>query len=218
MTYDEDKENLNKETLLKNELFIDDAIGFLIDRRGYKAEDLLDDEEVYDAFMSHFRSQNVNEATAIRDMMHAQNSDEEGKERMGRLMDAYDNMDSDFGFKALGDYAAGIFTAPSTYAGLISFGAGKAGALAANQGVKIGIREVLKRNALKQGKTPVEFTVKSSGRKGVMVDGVVQEAKLAQKAMALSPAIRGGGLRAGLGAAGLEQPFAAADSFVNLGR
>ena len=88
MTYDEDKENLNKETLLKNELFIDDAISFLIDRRGYKAEDLLDDEEVYDAFMSHFRSQNVNEATAIRDMIHAQNSDEEGKERLGRLMDA----------------------------------------------------------------------------------------------------------------------------------
>jgi hypothetical protein len=205
MTYDEDKENLNKETLLKNELFIDDAISFLIDRRGYKAEDLLDDEEVYDAFMSHFRSQNVNEATAIRDMIHAQNSDEEGKERMGRLMDAYDNMDSDFGFKALGDYAAGIFTAPSTYAGLISFGAGKAGALAANQGVKIGIREVLKRNALKQGKKPTSIVgLKGSGRKGVVVDGVVQEAKLAQKAMALAPAIRGGGLRAGLGAAGVE--------------
>ena len=40
--------------------------------------------------------------------------------------------------------------APSTYAGLFSFGAGKAGAVAANQGVKLGIRELLKKGATEE--------------------------------------------------------------------
>ena len=47
-----------------------------------------------------------------------------------------------FGLKALQDYAGGVFTAPSTYIGLGSFGAGKAGALAAQQGIKYGIKEL----------------------------------------------------------------------------
>ena len=62
---------------------------------------------------------------------------------MGRLMSAFDKMDSDLGLAAAGDYLGGVFTAPSTYAGLFSFGAGKAGAVAANQGIKFGIRQAL---------------------------------------------------------------------------
>ena len=70
---------------------------------------------------------------------------------MGRLMNTFDRMDMDLGWKAAGDYLGGVFTAPSTYAGIFTFGAGKAGALAANQGVKFGIRQALKSGGLKAG-------------------------------------------------------------------
>lgn len=137
--YDE----LNKETLLNEEDFIDDASSFLISRGGYKANELVSNEEVYDAFMEHFRSQNVNEITAIKDLNYAQEADDEKRAIMGRLMDTYDKMDGDFGYKAAADYLGGIFTAPSTYAGIFSFGAGKAGTVAAQQGIKMGIRNYL---------------------------------------------------------------------------
>ena len=77
----------------------------------------------------------------------AQDTDDEGKARMGRLMDTFDRMDSDLGWEAAGDYLGGVFTAPSTYAGMFSFGAAKAGTLAAQQGLKIGLRQILKRGA-----------------------------------------------------------------------
>lgn len=210
MLYNEDKENLDKDRLLEDDLFISDARRFLAERKGAGLEDLLDRENVYDQFMSHFRSQNVNEATAIRDMIHAQNANDEGKQRMGRLMDAFDHMDSDFGGKAVGDYAAGIFTAPSTYAGMLTFGAGKAGAVAANQGIKLGLRQVLKEAMVKSAKdrgakTVTVAGIKGSGKRQVIADGVVQRATMAQRAKAMSDtALMKGGLRAGLGAAGLE--------------
>ena len=145
------KDNLSKDTLLQNENFLEDTRQFLIARENYQAEELADDNYVYDQFMEHFRFQNVNEITAIKDLLHAQNADQEGKDRMARLMSTYDKMDSEFGMKALGDYAAGIFSAPSTYAGLFSFGSAKAGSLAAQQGIKWSIREALKQGALTTG-------------------------------------------------------------------
>ena len=138
------KNKLNKETLLKDRSFLRDAGRFLIDRGGYSANDLGTNEDKYDAFMEHFRSQNVNEVTALKDLTYAQETDGEGKAQFGRLMDTYDKMDSDFGFKAAGDYLEGIFTAPSTYAGAFSFGTAKVGALAANQGIKLGVRQALR--------------------------------------------------------------------------
>jgi hypothetical protein len=138
------QEFLNRDTLIEDEDFIDDASSFLIEREGKKAEDLDTNEKVYDAYMEHFRFQNVNEVTALRDMTYAQEADNEQRARLGRLMDTYDRMDSDLGLKAAGDYLEGVFTAPSTYAGIFSFGAGKAGAVAANQGVKLGIRQAIK--------------------------------------------------------------------------
>ena len=143
--------NLNKETLLGDEDFVMDASRFLIDREGYDPEDLESNEQVYDAFMEHFRYQNVNEVTALRDLTYAQEADDEAKARFGRLMDTYDKMDSDLGLEAAGDYLGGVFTAPSTYAGIFSFGAGKAGALAAQQGIKFGIRQALKTGAIRGG-------------------------------------------------------------------
>jgi hypothetical protein len=137
-------EFLNRDTLIEDEDFIDDASTFLIEREGKDAEELDTKEKVYDAYMEHFRFQNVNEVTALRDMTYAQEADNEQRARLGRLMDTYDRMDSDLGLKAAGDYLEGVFTAPSTYAGIFSFGAGKAGAIAANQGIKLGIRQAIK--------------------------------------------------------------------------
>lgn len=146
-----DPKYLNKENLLGNDQFVQDAQQFLVEREGYDAEDLADREDVYDAFMEHFRYQNVNEVTALRDLAYAQDADDEGKARFGRLMDTFDKMDSDLGLEAAGDYLGGVFTAPSTYAGMFSLGAGKAGALAAQQGIKFGIRQAIKQGAMRSG-------------------------------------------------------------------
>ncbi len=140
-----DPKKLNKEFLVGNKNFLNDARGFLIERSGYETSDFKSDDDVYDAFMQHFRRQNVNEYTATKDLIYAQTqTDDNGRARMGRLMDTFDHMDGELGWKAAGDYLGGVFTAPSTYAGIFSFGAAKAGALAAQQGVKFGIRQAIK--------------------------------------------------------------------------
>ena len=141
------QENINEETLVNDEQFITDATSFLMKREGKDLQDLATNKDVYDAFMEHFRYQNVNEVTATRDLFYAQDADTESKNEFHRLMDAYDKADTDLGLNALGDYLGGTFTAPSTYAGIFSFGAGKAGALAAQQGIKFGIRKALKKGA-----------------------------------------------------------------------
>ena len=143
-------EFLNKEDLIKEEDFIDDAVYFLIDRGGYTLDEIDTDEKVYDAYMEHFRYQNVNEITALKDYNYVQDASDDDRARVGRLMDTFDKMDSDLGFEAAGDYLGGVFTAPSTYAGMFSFGAGKAGALAAQQGIKLGIREAIKKGGVKE--------------------------------------------------------------------
>ena len=183
---------LKKENLVDDKDFLNDASQFLIEREGKTAEELRDPEEVYDAFMEHFRYQNVNEATAIRDMMYAQNGTDEQKIRMGRLMDAFDRMDSDLGFTAAQDYLGGVFTAPSTYAGLFSFGAGKAGALAAQQGLKIGIRNT------------IQSAVKGRVAKGTAAALKGQGMRNASKTVAGMEAIKGGAIRAGIGGATVD--------------
>lgn len=167
--YYNEQEEINKDTLLADRNFLSDARVFLMDRGGYKPESLRDKEYVYDKFMEHFRFQNVNEATAISDMMYAQDAKQDRKDRMSRLMDAYDKMDSDFGLNAVGDYAAGIVFAPSTYAGIFTGGGAKVGALAAQQGVKLGIREVLKRG-------PAGQALRKAALKGAAGAGAVEAA------------------------------------------
>lgn len=163
------QEEIDKEKLLKDEQFLDDATAFLIDRGGYDAEDLMSADNVYENYMEHFRFQNVNEVTAVNDLLYAQNADEESKERFARLMDTYDKMDSDLGFAAAGDYVAGVLSAPSTYAGVFTGGGAKVGALAAQQGVKLGIREILKRGAAGQA-------LRSAATKGAVRAGAVEGA------------------------------------------
>ena len=135
---------LNKDVLLKEDDFIEDASEFLMKREGYRPEQLKSRESVYDAFMEHFRVQNVNEITALRDLDYVKNrTNDDQKAQLGRLMDTYDSMDSDFGFKAAQDYVGGVLSAPSTIGGLFSGGVTKLGAVAANQGTKLGIKGVI---------------------------------------------------------------------------
>jgi len=140
---------LNKETLTKNNSFVSDARLMLTQRENYDLKDLETPEQVYDQFMEHFRYQNVNEVTALLDLEHVQKLDETGKKRFGRLMNTYDRMDSDLGLNAAQDYLGGVLTAPSTYAGAFSFGAGKAASQAGLQGVKWGIRQAIKSGGLR---------------------------------------------------------------------
>lgn len=145
MSYDlYNDEDLNKEVLINDDKFLSDAAVFLGEREGFSSTE---PEQIYDKFLEHFRYQNVNELTATRDLFYAQEADDEGKARMGRLMDTFDRMDTELGWNAVQDYAGGVFTAPSTYAGMFSFGTGKAAALAGQQGIKIGIRQLLRRGA-----------------------------------------------------------------------
>lgn len=154
--YDKYKKSaLKKDFLLQDEDFVTDAKLFLTNRGGYDQKDLQNDNFLYDKYMEHFRGQATNEVTAARDLYYAKTSSEEETQAMGRLMNTFDRMDGDFGWKAAGDYFEGVMTAPSTYAGMFSFGSAKAGAIAAQQAVKAGIRSALskklKGQVLKQG-------------------------------------------------------------------
>ncbi len=77
-----DKENQNSEFLTSNDEFLQDARGFLMKRGGYSAERLQDKQEVYEQFMEHFRYQNVNEVTAVRDLEYASNAKTEDKKEL----------------------------------------------------------------------------------------------------------------------------------------
>ena len=147
--------SLNRETLVNTPEFLKDAKTFLTSRGGYNANDLEDNDFLYDKYLEHFRGQATNEVTAARDLYYAKTTSDDELAGMGRLMDTYDKMDGEFGFKAAGDYIEGVLTAPSTYVGMASFGAGKAGGIAAQQALKAGVRSAiskkLKGQTLKQG-------------------------------------------------------------------
>lgn len=113
-------------------------------------------------------------------------------------MDTFDKMDSDLGWGAVGDYMEGVFTAPSTYAGMLSFGAGKAGALAAQQGVKLGIREILKEMLRKVKRKGIRATQKN-------IDEVTPRiAGIAPRLNAFKEGFKQGGYKTALGAAGVD--------------
>jgi len=210
------QDNITKETLIKDQQFVDDAADFLIDREGYEAEDLDTPDKVYDAYMEHFRFQNVNESTAIMDMQYAQNTDVQGKARMARLMDAYDKMDSDLGLAALGDYTAGVLSAPSTYAGIFTGGGAKVGALAAQQGIKLGIRQLLKSGvagqALRQAAT--KGAVRAGAVEAAIGAGQVAAQEQARVESGMQEDIRGGAVAIGAAAGAIPGSIFGAGSQV----
>ena len=99
------QEDLTRENLTNNMMFITDASQFLADREDYYSDNV---DDIYDRYLEHFRYQNVNEVTAVRDMYQAQNykteGDDEGLARMGRLMDTFDKQDSEFTSETVTSY------------------------------------------------------------------------------------------------------------------
>jgi len=158
------QKDLTRENLTNNFQFIEDASNFLADREDYYSDDV---DDIYDRYLEHFRYQNVNEVTAVRDMYQAQSykqkGDVDGLARMGRLMDTFDKQDSEINFETMTDYLGGVFTAPTTYGSLFSFGAAKGGALAAQQGLKFGIKEIIKNGAKVAGKDLTTGALKKAG-------------------------------------------------------
>ena len=152
-----DEEDKVKESIIENDDFIEDARGFLEKREGYTKEELADKNDVYDAYMEHFRYQNVNEVTAIRDLEYAQNANQQDKEQFARLIDLFETQKSEGFFNAAGDYIQGIASAPSTYAGIATGGAGKLAALGGVNLAKMGIKKLLgegiKKSAIRAGLT-----------------------------------------------------------------
>src|SRR6056300_681907 len=124
-------EDLNKDTLVNDIDFVNDASEFLASRTGDVYET---DEEVYDAFMEHMRFHETNEVTAVRDLMYAQEADDEQKQQFGRLLETWDRMEGDpMSWQTAGDYLEAGITAPSTWIGLVTGGAGKAASMAGLQ-------------------------------------------------------------------------------------
>ena len=203
------QKDLTKENLINNETFINDSDSFLSDREGYEFDYSKKDwkEEVYDAYMEHFRVQNVNEVTATRDLFWAQTASNEDKSKMNRLMNTFDKMDGELGWTAVGDYLEGVFTAPSTYAGIFSFGAGKAGAIAANQGVKLGIRKILERSAIDKLKKEGTRLTASNIAKETAKAGVGK--KLAAGIKSKGQGFIYGGYKTALGSMAVDAPASA---------
>ena len=139
-------EELQKDKLLSDRSFIEDAETFLINRTGAFFDS---DEEVYDAFMEHMRFHETNEVTAVRDLMYAQEATVPEKIRLAKLFQTWDRMEGDpMSWQKAFDYIEAGVTAPSTWLGMATGGAGKLAAAGAQQAAKVGLR-VLAGSALR---------------------------------------------------------------------
>jgi hypothetical protein len=135
------QEDITEDELALDQDFLDDASLFLRTRGREKG--VLTPDEIKNKFLEHMRYHNTNELTTLRDLHYAQNASEEEKQAFARLLDVYDKVDTDFSGRMMADYGMSILTAPSTYAGILTGGAGKAATVAGIQGTKLGIRKLL---------------------------------------------------------------------------
>ena len=195
------KEDMNKEVLSQDNDFVNDARRFLTERSSTSEDNLKSNEDVYDAFMEHFRYQDVNEVTAIRDYEYATNGTQDQRANFGRVMDVFDTMaDEKMSLRKVGDYFGGIATAPSTIAGILTGGAGKLASVAGQQGVKFGLRTILSeslKGGLKAG--AVEGTiglVQGAAQEGTRVETGLQKEFTGGRTVAtgLGGALIGGGI------------------------
>jgi len=138
-------EELTEDSLLQDNEFLEDASTFIYERTG---EEVYEPEEIMDKFLHQMRSGQVNEISMYRDLEYAQNADDTGKQRFGRLIDTFDRMDTNFDLGTVGDYAYGIATAPST---IIGAGVGKIGSQVAIQAGRQGLKQMLMRGLTKPG-------------------------------------------------------------------
>jgi len=138
-------------SLVEDDEFKADLVKFFSGGRyKYSKEEMLDKgfDGLAKDFITHMRYQSWNEVEAVRDLNYVKNKDNNplGKEAFGRLMSAFDNSESagqGFG-DSVGDFAGAVFSAPSTYVGLGSFGLGKLGAKAATKATQLAVRYGLK--------------------------------------------------------------------------
>lgn len=150
-------------------------------------EDNLSGQEAIDEFISHFRDFNVNELTAGGDFNYVaglkadaeaqQSYSPEAKRKLDDYRTLYtafnampDFYEKDGAPDALGDYASGLFTAPSTYIGLILPGFGKGAGMAASMAAKTGVSRLLAGMASR----PVLTTAIVEGGAGALQDVAAQ--------------------------------------------
>ena len=142
--------------LLKNKDIQNAAIRFVKDKYGKE----VDGKEAVQEVISHFRSFNVNEMTAGSDWNYVsaakadsesgQSYADKGQQRLNDYRTVYNAFNSMPDFweaegapGAFGDYASGIFTAPSTYVGLLLPGFGKGAGISANIAAKTSVAAML---------------------------------------------------------------------------
>jgi len=181
-TYAERAEETSFTSLIEDDEFKADLVKFFTGGRyQYSREDLLDRgfDGLAKDFVEHMRYQSWNEVEAVRDLTYVNNKDYDvrGKEAFARLMQAYDVSDSagvGIGQGAVGDFAGAIFSAPSTYLGLGSFGVGKLAAKGATKatqlGVRYGLKDYLKKNVVKTG---VQRAGSQSIKKQALKEGAI---------------------------------------------
>lgn len=167
-----EKGELTKGDVVDNKNFIGSARRFLKVREpGIYSTN----EDVFDAFMNHFRHQDVNELTAIHDLEYAWDATGQQKQDLFDLMTAYDKMTGEAGtLDFFGDYAGGLVRAPSTWLGLFTGGGGKLGAVAAQKGIQLTIKQVLKA-AIKKARIPAAIEGAAGGVQGASVSEVRKE-------------------------------------------
>jgi len=188
------------------------------DRYNYSIDEIKEKgaENLTAEFVEHMRKQSWNEVTAIMDYNYVINKDSKrkGVDAFGRLTQAWDSSDragsSSWG-EAVGDFAEGVFTAPSTYAG---FGIGKLFGKAASKGVQIGVRKALKDRLLSTAKgaaagfgTEAAIGGVQSGFQGETREEIIEGFEYTGKDLAKDAIISGAGGAVFGGIAGLSGSF-----------
>lgn len=148
---EEESNPFTEESLKGNDLFLNDASTFLQERTGESYED---PDEIMANFLEQMRIGTVNEVSMLRDLEYAKKANQEGKKRFARLIDVYEKMDTDFGLAAVGDYAQGVLTAPSTAIGVFTGGAGKVASQTAVTAGRQSLKTMLKEGVKKFATTP----------------------------------------------------------------
>ena len=154
------------------------AMRFAKNRLGY--ENISEDEAI-DETIEHFRQFKVNELTAGKDWNYTSALAADGKRQeindYKSLYRATEAME-DFGggiLTTIGDYAGGIFTAPSTALGLLLPGGGKLAGVAAQQTAKLGVGRAIAGLAA----NPIKTIVATEATAGVLQDVAEQKSLIA---------------------------------------
>jgi len=172
------KEGFTYEQFIQSPELKSAAMRFAKNRLGY--ENISEDEAI-DETIEHFRQFKVNELTAGKDWNYTSALATDGKRQeindYKSLYRATEAME-DFGggvLTTLGDYAGGIFTAPSTALGLLLPGGGKLAGVAAQQTAKLGVGRAIAGLAA----NPIKTIVATEATAGVLQDVSEQKTLMA---------------------------------------